>query len=42
LLLAAAGSAHLASLAIAHAAVLVSRDRDFSRFEGLGRENPLG
>lgn len=33
--------AHLASLAIAHDAVLVSCDNDFARFGGLRRENPL-
>jgi toxin-antitoxin system PIN domain toxin len=33
--------AHLASLAIAHGAVLVSCDTDFARFDGLRWENPL-
>lgn len=33
--------AHLAALAISHAAVLVSCDSDFGRFEGLRWENPL-
>jgi len=33
--------AHLAALAIAHAAVLVSCDSDFARFKGLRWENPL-
>jgi uncharacterized protein len=33
--------AHLASLAIAHGAVLVSCDRDFSRFTKLRWEHPL-
>jgi uncharacterized protein len=33
--------AHLASLAIAHGAVLVSCDRDFSRFAKLRWEHPL-
>ena len=34
--------AHLAALAICHAAVLVSCDGDFARFRGLRWENPLG
>ncbi len=34
--------AHLAALAISHAAVLVSCDSDFGRFEGLRWENPSG
>ena len=34
--------AHLASLAIAHGAVLASCDTDFARFAGLRWENPLG
>ena len=33
--------AHLAALAIGHAAVLVSCDSDFARFKGLRWENPL-
>lgn len=33
--------AHLAALAIGHAAVLVSCDSDFGRFKGLRWENPL-
>ena len=33
--------AHLASLAIAHGAVLISCDTDFARFEKLRWENPL-
>ena len=33
--------AHLAALAIGHAAVLVSCDTDFGRFKGLRWENPL-
>jgi uncharacterized protein len=33
--------AHLAALAIGHAAVLVSFDSDFGRFKGLRWENPL-
>ena len=34
--------AHLAALAISHGAVLVSFDNDFSRFEGLRWESPIG
>ena len=34
--------AHLAALAIARGAVLVSCDTDFARFDGLRWENPLG
>lgn len=34
--------AHLASLAIAHGAVLVSCDTDFARFPGLRWEHPVG
>jgi len=33
--------AHLAALAIGHAAILVSCDSDFGRFKGLRWENPL-
>lgn len=33
--------AHLAALALTHDAVLVSCDTDFTRFNGLRRENPL-
>ena len=33
--------AHLAALAISHGAILVSCDRDFSRFRGLRWENPI-
>jgi len=33
--------AHLAALAIGHAAVLISCDSDFGRFKGLRWENPL-
>lgn len=33
--------AHLAALAISHAAALVSFDSDFGRFKGLRWENPL-
>ena len=33
--------AHLAALAMSHAAVLVSCDSDFGRFKGLRWENPL-
>lgn len=33
--------AHLAALAIEHGALLLSTDRDFSRFEGLRWQNPL-
>jgi toxin-antitoxin system PIN domain toxin len=34
--------AHLAALAIEHASVLYSTDRDFARFPGLKWKNPLG
>jgi uncharacterized protein len=34
--------AHLAALAIGHAAILVSCDSDFARFKGLRWENPIG
>lgn len=34
--------AHLAALAMEHGAVLHSTDRDFSRFPGLRRVDPLG
>jgi toxin-antitoxin system PIN domain toxin len=34
--------AHLAALAISHAAILVSCDSEFWRFKGLRWENPLG
>lgn len=33
--------AHLAALAMSHDAVLVSCDRDFERFRGVRREDPL-
>ena len=33
--------AHLAALAMTHDAVLVSCDRDFERFRGVRREDPL-
>jgi toxin-antitoxin system PIN domain toxin len=33
--------AHLAALAIEHDMILVSRDRDFARFQGLSSANPL-
>jgi toxin-antitoxin system PIN domain toxin len=33
--------AHLAALAIEHDMILVSRDKDFARFQGLSSANPL-
>jgi predicted nucleic acid-binding protein len=36
-----ATDAHLAALAISHAAILMSCDSDFGRFKGLRWENPL-
>lgn len=34
--------AHLAALALEHGLTLCSTDKDFTRFEGLSFENPLG